>query len=786
MCSITEDQEAANEELQSANEELLSSSEELQSLNEELETSKEELQSTIEELTVVNQEMVSLNEQVADARDHAENVIATVREPLLILDKNLRIKTANQSFYKTFQTNEKETEGKLIFDLGNKQWEIPELRLLLHMILPEKRSFADYEVNHHFPTIGQRTMLLNAREVITKGEGEKTILLALEDITGRKKAEKDNTLLGTIVDSSEDAIISKTLEGVITSWNKGAEKIFGYSSAEAIGKNIRMLIPPEIIEEEDMVIGKIKRGESVLHYETVRLSKEGRRVNISLTISPIKNEKGEITGASKIARDITEQVITQKKVEASENRYQNLIHTSPNLISILKGKSHVIQIANEAIIAAWGKGKEVTGKPLLEVIPEIIEQGLGNRLDEVYKTGVPFHAYEMPVHLLRQGNTELSYYSFIYQAYKDMDGNIEGVAIIATDVTAHAILSKKFKESEANFRQLAELMPDKVSNADAQGNITYYNQHWLNYTGLSFEALKDWGWDKMIYPDDLPELTKRWQHSIATGDDFEMELRILNANGEAKWHLSRSIAIKDNNENITKWIATTTDIDEQKKKEKQKDEFIGIASHEMKTPLTTAKAYIQFLQQNMEQTNDKNLIFAQKANASINRLNNLIGELLDVSKIKHGKLALNIAPFNFNEMMAMAIESAQIVSTSHNIIKSGEIDEPVTGDKERLQQVMINLLGNAAKYSPKADTIYITVEKENEEIKVSVKDSGVGIRKENLKKVFDRYYRESNAQFPGLGIGLSISYDIIIRHKGKIWVESEPGKGSTFYFTIPI
>ena len=206
----------------------------------------------------------------------------------------------------------------------------------------------------------------------------------------------------------------------------------------------------------------------------------------------------------------------------------------------------------------------------------------------------------------------------------------------------------------------------------------------------------------------------------------------------------------------------------------------------MKTPLTTAKAYIQLLQQNMEQTNDKNLIFAQKANASINRLNNLIGELLDVSKIKHGKLALNIAPFNFNEMMAMAIESAQIVSTSHNIIKSGEIDEPVTGDKERLQQVMINLLGNAAKYSPKADTIYITVEKENQEIKVSVKDSGVGIRKENLKKVFDRYYRESNAQFPGLGIGLSISYDIIIRHKGKIWVESEPGKGSTFYFTIPI
>lgn len=598
--------------------------------------------------------MIALNEQVTAERNYSQAIVDTVRDSLLVLDKNFRIKFANRNFYKTFQVNEREAEGKLLYNLGNKQWNIPKLRKLLEVLLPEKESLFDYEVTVCFENIGQRTMLLNAREIDHSKEG--LILLAIEDITKSKQAERGDALLGNIVDSSDDAIISKTLEGVITSWNKGAEKIFGYSPAEAIGKNIRMLIPPEIIEEEDMVISKIKRGESVLHYETVRLSKEGRRVSISLTISPIKNKKGVITGASKIARDITEQIDARKKIE----------------------------------------------------------------------------------------------------------------------------------ESEANFRQLAELMPDKVSNADAQGNITYYNQHWLDFTGFNFEELKDWGWKKIIYPDDLPELTKRWQHSLTTGDDFEMELRIINANGEPKWHLSRSIAIKDNNEKVTKWITTTTDIHDQKMKEEQKDEFIGIASHEMKTPLTTAKAYIQLLQQSMEQTNDKNLIFVQKANASINRLNNLIGELLDVSKIKHGKLALNIAPFNFNEMIAMAIESVQYISPSHNIIKSGEIDEPVTGDKERLEQVMINLLSNAAKYSPKADKIFITVTKENQEVKVSVKDSGIGIRKENFKRVFERYFRESNSQFQGLGIGLSISYEIIQRHKGKIWVQSEPGKGSTFYFTIPI
>jgi two-component system, chemotaxis family, CheB/CheR fusion protein len=194
MRSITEDQEAANEELQSANEELLSGSEELQSLNEELETNKEELQSTNEELTIVNQEMISLNEQVTEARDYAEAIITTLREPLLVLDKKLRIKTANDSFYKSFLVNEQETEGKLIYDLGNKQWNIPALRTLLEKILPEKTKFSDFEVNHIFPNIGERVMLLNAREITAKAGEEKLILLAIEDITEKAAFEHKQEL----------------------------------------------------------------------------------------------------------------------------------------------------------------------------------------------------------------------------------------------------------------------------------------------------------------------------------------------------------------------------------------------------------------------------------------------------------------------------------------------------------------------------------------------------------------------------------------------------------------
>lgn len=192
MRSITEDQEAANEELQSANEELLSGSEELQSLNEELETSKEELQTTNEELIVLNQELVSLNEQVTTARNYAESIITTIQEPLLVLDKTLRVKTANDAYYKTFHVTEEETEGTLIYELGNKQWNTAPLRKLLEEILPQKTKFADFEVRHEFPIVGERIMLLYGCEITREKSEENLILLVIKDITEQVIAKNKN------------------------------------------------------------------------------------------------------------------------------------------------------------------------------------------------------------------------------------------------------------------------------------------------------------------------------------------------------------------------------------------------------------------------------------------------------------------------------------------------------------------------------------------------------------------------------------------------------------------
>ena len=191
MRGITEDQEAVNEELQSANEELLSGSEELQSLNEELETSKEEIQSTNEELTTLNHELFDRNEQLNLSRIYAESIVTTIREPLIILDNNMRVKTANKSYYDKFKTTEEQTEGESFYEIGNGQWNIPALRLALSTILTEENKITGFEIRQVFNDIGERIMLLNARQIFRKDNTEQLLLLAIEDVTEAKKLEAE-------------------------------------------------------------------------------------------------------------------------------------------------------------------------------------------------------------------------------------------------------------------------------------------------------------------------------------------------------------------------------------------------------------------------------------------------------------------------------------------------------------------------------------------------------------------------------------------------------------------
>ncbi len=219
--------------------------------------------------------------------------------------------------------------------------------------------------------------------------------------------------------------------------------------------------------------------------------------------------------------------------------------------------------------------------------------------------------------------------------------------------------------------------------------------------------------------------------------------------------------------------------------QKKKDEFIGIASHELKTPLTSVKAYLQIL--DAIETEQPQKQYIQKTLDNLNKLQQLVYDLLDVSKIQSGQLHLNISHFNIDEFIKETITSFQNVSPDHQIIRLGNpLDQIVNADRQRIEQVLMNLLSNAAKYSPGSDKIYVYAEKRGPDLVVRVRDFGIGIDKEEHAKIFERFYRTkaNSILISGFGLGLYICRDIMARHNGKIWVESEKG-GTSFYFSLP-
>jgi signal transduction histidine kinase len=236
-------------------------------------------------------------------------------------------------------------------------------------------------------------------------------------------------------------------------------------------------------------------------------------------------------------------------------------------------------------------------------------------------------------------------------------------------------------------------------------------------------------------------------------------------------------------------VGVMYDITRRKKMEQQKDDFIGIASHELKTPLTTIKVYVELLCEIFKEKNDTTgVTYMQKLDGQVDRITELVGALLDTAKLAEGQLKLDLQEFDMNELIERQIKDLKHLSKAHKLVfKPGKL-EKVTADKERIGQVITNFITNAVKYSPKGGEVLITSEEVQGGVKVSVHDIGIGIPEELQEKVFDRFFRINNPDvktFPGMGIGLYIAQGIIRRHHGNIGVKSHSGEGSEFYFFVP-
>ncbi len=307
--AIQEQYDAANEELQASAEEAQSANEELQSINEELETSKEELESTNEELTTVNEEMANRNAELTRLNSDIVNLQSSINIPILLLGRDLSIRRFTQPAEKLFNllTND---IGRPLGVVKHKL-DFPELENLVSEVIGnvvgQNRQVQDKD---------GRWFLLRVRPYMTLENKVDGAVLVLIDITDLKRAEEAKARLAAIVESSEDAIIGEDLNGIITDWNRGAEKLFGYAAAEAIGQPITILMSPKDPDQERRVMEKIRRGESVAYYETIGRGKEGKSFDIWLTVSPVFDEPGTVVGGSRIARDITERKRVEQELAA--------------------------------------------------------------------------------------------------------------------------------------------------------------------------------------------------------------------------------------------------------------------------------------------------------------------------------------------------------------------------------------------------------------------------------------------------------------------------------------
>lgn len=509
---------------------------------------------------------------------------------------------------------------------------------------------------------------------------------------------------------------------------------------------------------------------------------------------PLKDENGNVWAILNNATDVTELVNAKFKCKESEALFRQMIYDAPVAIGILRGIDFVIEDANDDLLHLWGKDKSILGLKLLEGLPEIQDQPFPELLMNVYHTGIPHYGYETLARLEHNGVLGDYYFNFVYDPVRDQDNNVTGVMVVANEITTQVKSRNAFMESEERFRNLVLENPMPTALYETEDIVIKIANN---------EMLKLWDKDADIIGKPMeiaiPELEGQpfidilkevYRSGVAYHADQQAADLLVNGTMQKFWFNFTYKPLKNADGNVYAILHAAIDVTKQVHLQQQKDEFLGIASHELKTPVTSIKAYAQVLERMIRnEGDDKKADMVRKMDIQLNRLTGLIGDLLDVTKIQSGKMTFNPIKFDFDLLLKDIVEEMQHITSQHHINLSLQSNTAVFADKERIGQVITNFLSNAIKYSTDANSIDVISFVDGDEVILSVRDYGIGISNELQHLVFDQFYRVGgNLQhtYPGLGLGLYISAEIIKGEGGRIWVESEEGNGSSFYFALKI
>ncbi|HEX4797186.1 MAG TPA: PAS domain S-box protein [Humisphaera sp.] len=773
----------------------------------------------------------------ADIQDYALNIVDTVREPLLILDSTLRVRSANRAFYQTFKVSPEETENRLIYELGNGQWDIPDLRTLLEDVVPKSSVFNDFELEHTFPVIGRRVMLLNARKLQAGHHGE-LLVLAMEDVTARKRAEEEllkaGALQNAIFNSANFSSIATDEKGVIQIFNVGAERMLGYAAAEVMNK----ITPADISDPQEVIaraaalsaelatpitpgfealVFKAARGIEDI-YELTYIRKDGSRFPAVVSVTALRDDQNAIIGYLLIGTDNT----ARKQAEEAllkAGALQSAIFNSANFSSIATDEKGVIQIFNVGAERMLGyTAAEVTNKitPADISDPQEVITRAKALSAELATTITP--GFEALVFKASRGIEDIYELTYIRKdgsrfpaivsvtALREAQGAIIGYLLIGTDNTARKQveaerlqLDQRVRDQQFYTRSLIESNIDALITTDPRGIITDVNKQMEALTGCTRDELIGAPFKDYFTNPERAEAGIKLVLSEGKVTDYELTAR--NRDGKETVVSYNATTFHDRDRKLRGVFAAARDVTERKRYEQSlqqanraKSVFLANMSHEIRTPMNAILGFSQLMLRDQDLT-PRQCQYLGTINRSGEHLLALINDILEMSKIEAGRTTLNNSTFDlpalFKDLEEMFRVRTDEKKLSFTVEIIGDVPQYIVTDINKLRQVFINVLGNAVKFTEHGSvSLRVRADRSGAAeptLRVEIEDTGPGISSDDQDKLFRHFEQTKSGQQAGTGtgLGLAISREFVRLMGGEITVTSHVGKGSVFIIQLP-
>jgi len=481
---------------------------------------------------------------------------------------------------------------------------------------------------------------------------------------------------------------------------------------------------------------------------------------------------------------------TLNELAESESRLRYMLSEAPVAIAVMEGRELIVESANKMVLQVWGKKPDIIGKPLHLALPELQGQPFLQILDSIFDTAEPFYGNEMKAMLEVDGVLEEIYTNFVYYPLKNNDDKVTSIMLVASIVTEQVLARQKLQGAEEMLRFSIEAANVGTWFMDVDKHEFIASARLKELFGFYPDEEVPFELITQVIPEGYRDKVKNAiDKAIKTGENYVMEHPVTGYHDQKqRWVRGLGKLYPDSQGNLNHFSGLVIDITEQKQDELRKNDFIGMVSHELKTPLTTITAIVQMLNMKAKKSDDTMAAgMLQKANTQVKKMANMINGFLNISRLESGKIQLEKQQFDLEELVKITIDENQVISPSHNITLVPCDTISLFADKDKIGSVISNLLSNAVKYSAKDTDIQVKCELKNNLAHISVTDQGIGIKPHDREKLFERYYRVQNSHHvSGFGIGLYLSAEIVHRHNGEIGVYSEEGKGSTFWFSLPL